>query len=160
MSVCQPELELLSIAQLAWPGLSASPSGEKTVARVGLTTLPAGAELADADELDEPGPLSPSSSLLRPPPTLPKILLTIDASTSSATTMTASAAAPPINRLRRRLTRVPYARPPERGVGGGGESSIGPSTSVRSATAVACCKRFKSVDALRIPPSSCTARTA
>ena len=35
-----------------------------------------------------------------------------------------------------------------------GGSSIGPSTSVRSATAVACCNRFKSVDALRIPPSS------
>src|ERR1700722_18680450 len=104
MSVCQPELELLSIAQLASTAVSASPSGAETVARAGLTRRPGGAELADADELGEPGPVSPSSSLLRPPPTLPKILLTIDASTSSATTMTASAAAPPINRLRRRLT--------------------------------------------------------
>src|ERR1700722_9138396 len=121
MSVCQPVVELPSMAQPAWPGLSASPSGEKTVARVGLTALPAGAELADDDELDEPGPLSPSSSLLRPPPTLPKILLTIDASTSSATTMTAIAAAPPIIRLRRRRIRVAYSPPVERGIGGGGE---------------------------------------
>src|ERR1700742_2570659 len=142
---------------MAWPAvpaLSGSPSGEKTVARVGLTTLPAGAGFDDDDELDELGPLSPSSSLLRPPPTLPKILLTTDASTNNATTMTASAAAPPIARLRRRRTSVAYSRPLGRGASGGGESSIGPSTSVRSATAVACCRRFKSVDALRIPPSS------
>src|SRR6201998_2384549 len=130
----------------AVPGLSGSPSGEKTVALVGLTTLPAAAGLgADDDAVDEEGPLSPSSSLLRPPPTLPKILLTRDASTSKATTMTASPMPAPISTLRRLRAKVVYSRPVDAGaLGSGGESSTGPSTSVWSATAVACWSRFKS----------------
>src|SRR6202008_630742 len=109
---------------------------EKTVALVGLTTLPAGAELTADDDVDDEGPLSPSSSLLRPPPTLPKILLTTDASTSRATTMTARPAPTPISTLRRLRAKVAYSRPvsTREVVGGGSESSIGPRISVRSAT--------------------------
>ena len=65
------------MASPAWLGLSGSPPGEKTVALVGLTVLPAAAESLLEVELDE-GALSPSSSLSRPP-TSPKILLRIDA---------------------------------------------------------------------------------
>src|ERR1700756_5455758 len=95
----------------AVPGLSGSPSGEKTVALVGLTTAPAAAELgADDDAVDDDGRFSPSSSLLRPPPTLPKILLTTDASTNSATAMTATPAPTPISTLRRRRAKFAYSR--------------------------------------------------
>ena len=149
MSVCQAVEASPSMALPAVPGLSASPSGEKTVAWVGLTMLPEAAGAVDVVVL------SPSSSLLSPPPTLPKILLTTDASTTRATRTMTAPAPTPISRLRRRRPNTPYSPASgRRAEGGRGVSSIGPSTSVRSATAVACCNRFKSVDALRIPPSS------
>ncbi|CAG6938556.1 hypothetical protein PICSAR10_04516 [Mycobacterium avium subsp. paratuberculosis] len=70
---------------------------------------------------------------------MPKILLTIDASTSSAATRTARPAPTPMSTLRRRRAKVAGSFPGEMSaVDGEGESSIGPSTSVRSATAVAC----------------------
>ena len=58
----------------------------------------------------------------------------------------------PDRRSRRSRTRC--------GGGGASGSSTGEMTSVRSAIAVACCSRFSSVGALRMPPPSCTARAA
>src|SRR5271169_3575223 len=69
MSVCHEVAGLPSIALPAVPGESASPSGEKTVALVGWTMLPERAGLAADDAVEDVGPFSPSSSLLRPPPT-------------------------------------------------------------------------------------------
>ena len=53
MSVCHEVAGLPSIALPAVPGESASPSGEKTVALVGWTTLPEGAGLAADDAVDD-----------------------------------------------------------------------------------------------------------
>ena len=76
------------------------------MALVGLTMLPAGAELTAADAVDDVGAFRPSLSLLRPPPRLPKILFTTDASTSRATTTMAAPAVIPISRLRRRSPKI------------------------------------------------------
>src|SRR5271166_4162989 len=147
-----------SVARLALSGLSAPPPGEKTVALRGLTNL------AGADWL-EPllGTFAPiADALMVPLPTSPNTSLSAHAKTSIATTMMAPPTARPASRPLRRRARVssstrpcpPKSAPRNRdGRRGAGGWSTGEITSVRSASAVACFSRFRSVDALRIPPS-------
>ena len=65
-----------------------------------------------------------------------------------------------MNRLRRRRAAASGSSSSAARDPGVEASSTGSIRSVRSATAVACCSRCRSVGALRIPPPSCTARAA